>query len=48
MVNLMDPSSSSALLPLPDQDTPALVATVAGLLLEKGWLLATAESCTGG
>ena len=41
-------SSSSTLLPLPDQDTPALVTAVAGLLLKKGWLLATAESCTGG
>ncbi len=27
------------------QDTPALVAK---LLLERGWMLATAESCTGG
>ena len=33
---------------LPDQDTPALVATVAERLLKKGWLLSTAESCTGG
>ena len=42
----MDSSSTS--LPLPDQDTPALVAAVAERLLEKGWLLSTAESCTGG
>jgi nicotinamide-nucleotide amidase len=40
--------SSSMSLPLPDQDTPALVEAVAGLLLRKGWLLSTAESCTGG
>jgi nicotinamide-nucleotide amidase len=40
--------SSSMSLPLPDQDTPALVAVVAGLLLQKGWLLSAAESCTGG
>ncbi len=40
--------SSSTLLPLPDQDTPARVAVVAELLLKKGWLLSTAESCTGG
>lgn len=46
MVNPM--ASSSTSLPLPDQDTPALVAAVAERLLEKGWLLSTAESCTGG
>jgi len=46
MVNPMD--SSSTLSPLPDQDTPALVAAVAERLLKKGWLLSTAESCTGG
>ncbi|AGU47694.1 putative competence/damage-inducible protein CinA [Variovorax paradoxus B4] len=33
---------------LADQDTPALVAATAELLLKKGWMLATAESCTGG
>lgn len=31
-----------------DLDTPELVEALAGLLLKKGWLLATAESCTGG
>ncbi|MGY8905596.1 MAG: CinA family protein [Burkholderiales bacterium] len=30
------------------QTTHALVATAAALLLEKSWLLASAESCTGG
>ncbi|WP_047472913.1 CinA family protein, partial [Delftia sp. ZNC0008] len=25
-----------------------LVETLAGLLLQRGWMLATAESCTGG
>jgi nicotinamide-nucleotide amidase len=43
--------SSSTLPPqakLADQDTPALVVAVAGLLQQKGWMLATAESCTGG
>ncbi len=29
-------------------DTPALVRELADLLQQKGWLLATAESCTGG
>jgi nicotinamide-nucleotide amidase len=49
MVNRMDSSSSTfSSLPDQDQDTPALVAAVAGLLLEKGWMLSTAESCTGG
>ncbi|MDW5441497.1 CinA family protein [Polaromonas sp. SM01] len=28
--------------------TPVLVGLVADLMLNKGWLLATAESCTGG
>ncbi len=31
-----------------DADTPALVAVAAERLLKKGWMLATAESCTGG
>ena len=31
-----------------DQATPALVAATAALLLQKGWMMATAESCTGG
>lgn len=55
MVNLMD-SSSSSTLPMSsasaaapaDLDTPELVVALAGLLQEKGWMLATAESCTGG
>jgi len=46
MVNLMEPLTPANF--LADQDTPALVAALAGLLLEKGWMLATAESCTGG
>mgnify|MGYP001036461333 CR=1 FL=1 len=33
---------------LADLDTPALVVAAAGLLQKKGWMLATAESCTGG
>ncbi|RQO48643.1 damage-inducible protein CinA [Variovorax sp. KBW07] len=48
----MDSSSTlptrSAQATLADQDTPALVVAVAGLLQQKGWMLATAESCTGG
>jgi nicotinamide-nucleotide amidase len=31
-----------------ERDTPALVALAADLLQKKGWMLATAESCTGG
>jgi nicotinamide-nucleotide amidase len=34
--------------PLADKATPALVAALADLLRQKGWMLATAESCTGG
>jgi nicotinamide-nucleotide amidase len=58
MVNPMDSSLSSSTSPAPaelsnltdlaDLDTPALVETLAGLLQHKGWMLATAESCTGG
>ena len=33
---------------IPQQETPALVARTADLLQKKGWMLATAESCTGG
>ncbi|MGJ7525878.1 CinA family protein [Variovorax sp. GB1P17] len=45
----MDSSSTLPAQPtLADQDTPALVVTVAGLLQQKGWMLSTAESCTGG
>ncbi|MDB5929448.1 MAG: CinA domain protein [Polaromonas sp.] len=29
-------------------DLPALVADLADILMKKGWLVATAESCTGG
>ncbi|RSZ42657.1 CinA family protein [Variovorax sp. 553] len=47
MVNPMD-SSPSSTTPLADQGTPELVVTLAGLLQKKGWMLATAESCTGG
>lgn len=36
------------LLSISERDTPALVALAADLLLIKGWMLATAESCTGG
>ena len=46
MVNFMEPSLPSNF--LADQATPALVAATADLLLKKGWMLATAESCTGG
>jgi nicotinamide-nucleotide amidase len=45
MVNPMDSSSTTA---LADQDTPELVVALAGLLQKKGWMLSTAESCTGG
>ncbi|MEW6646006.1 MAG: nicotinamide-nucleotide amidohydrolase family protein [Pseudomonadota bacterium] len=31
-----------------DQDLDALAEQVAAALLERGWMLATAESCTGG
>jgi nicotinamide-nucleotide amidase len=52
MVNPMDSSFSSSTLPnspaLADLDTPELVVALAGLLQQKGWMLATAESCTGG
>lgn len=33
---------------LQEHDTPALIAQVADLLQQKQWMLATAESCTGG
>ena len=33
---------------LSDLDTPALVQTLADLLQRKRWMMATAESCTGG
>lgn len=54
-MNLMD-SSSSSTLPMSSAsaaasaglDTPELVVALAGLLQKKGWMLATAESCTGG
>jgi nicotinamide-nucleotide amidase len=52
MVNPMDSSLPSSTLPtspaLADLGTPELVVTLAGLLQQKGWMLATAESCTGG
>ena len=44
MVNPMLPPAPS----WADADTPALVAAAAERLLKKGWMLATAESCTGG
>jgi len=55
MVKAMDSSSTTTTTTttaeattLADLDTPALVVAVAGLLQKKGWMLATAESCTGG
>ena len=45
MVNPMQPSASPA---LAEQDVPALVATLAERLQARGWMMATAESCTGG
>ena len=42
----MEPSLPSNF--LADQATPVLVAATADLLLKKGWMMATAESCTGG
>ncbi|RST55867.1 CinA family protein [Variovorax sp. MHTC-1] len=41
MVNAMDNHES-------EDDTPALAGLLAELLQQKGWMLATAESCTGG
>jgi nicotinamide-nucleotide amidase len=35
-------------LPLSELDTSALVELLAELLARKGWMMATAESCTGG
>ena len=35
-------------LSIAERDTPALVVLMADLLQNKGWMLATAESCTGG
>ncbi|MBT2321004.1 CinA family protein [Variovorax paradoxus] len=32
----------------PEHETPALAGQLAELLQQKGWMLATAESCTGG
>lgn len=32
----------------PEHSAPALCGLLADLLLDKGWMLATAESCTGG
>ena len=40
----MNPSS----LPKSELSSPVLVGLLADLFLTKGWLLATAESCTGG
>ena len=40
----MNPSPISP----PDLDVPALVLQLAELLARKGWMMATAESCTGG
>lgn len=40
----MNPSS----LPKSELSSPVLVGLLADFLLKKGWLLATAESCTGG
>ncbi|WP_354347970.1 CinA family protein [Variovorax boronicumulans] len=45
MVTPMQPSASPA---LAEQDVPALVATLAERLQARGWMMATAESCTGG
>jgi nicotinamide-nucleotide amidase len=42
----MEPSTASNF--LAGLDTPALVEATAALLLKKRWMLATAESCTGG
>ena len=40
----MNPST----LPKSELSSPVLVGLLADVLLQKGWLLATAESCTGG
>jgi nicotinamide-nucleotide amidase len=39
---------NSSLLSKQQLTAPVLVELLAGLMLKKGWLLATAESCTGG
>lgn len=44
MVNRMDETPT----PLADLDVAALVLRLAELLQRKGWMMATAESCTGG
>lgn len=44
MVNRMDETPT----PLADLDVAALVLRLAELLQQKGWMMATAESCTGG
>jgi nicotinamide-nucleotide amidase len=41
MVNAMNDNE-------PEYDTPALARLLAELLQQRGWMLATAESCTGG
>jgi nicotinamide-nucleotide amidase len=43
-----DASTSAASPALADLDTPDLVVALAALLQRKGWMLSTAESCTGG
>ena len=40
--------STAALLSKDELPTPEYVAQLADLLTQKGWLMATAESCTGG
>lgn len=45
MVNRMDPTTPTS---LADLDVPALVLRLSELLQQKGWMMATAESCTGG
>jgi nicotinamide-nucleotide amidase len=44
----LPPDATSAAPPAADTNLPALVQQVAQALTAKGWLLSTAESCTGG
>lgn len=41
-------NTTAALLSKDELPAPAYVAQLADLLVKKGWMLATAESCTGG
>jgi nicotinamide-nucleotide amidase len=44
----LSPTSPASPAALADLGTPDLVVALAALLQKKGWMLSTAESCTGG